>query len=172
MSNVAKRRGFLSQFRSGTRSLKATLGLYFLPLAVLPAIFLSLYATRVFEESTREAVQRRAETERDAFVAEVQRFEKDLLDLVRGQRENRRFLGAVTSGLSDRITQALSSVPENISLRVYSNTGRFLGGRLAPWDHQVSFIAENELAKVKSKGETRDRFFATKRDWPRLSEES
>ena len=61
-------RRFFSLFRSGTRSLKATLGLYFIPLSVLPAIFLSVYATRVFEENTRETVRRRAEMEEKYFV--------------------------------------------------------------------------------------------------------
>jgi two-component system, NtrC family, sensor kinase len=150
---------FFSRFRSGTRSLKATLGWYFLPLSVLPTIFLSIYATKVFEDNTRETVRRRAETERDAFIAEVQRFEKDVLDTTRTARENRRILSAVASNSKDKIAAALGSLPENMSFRVYSITGKFIGGHLASWDHQLSFLPEVELAKVKARGETRERYF-------------
>ena len=101
MKRTGTTRGFFSQFRSGTRSLKATLGLYFLPLSILPVIFLSVYATRVFEENTRQTVRRRAETDRDAFIAEVQRLEKDLLDTVRAQVENRKLIAAVAAGRPD-----------------------------------------------------------------------
>ncbi len=150
---------FFSQFRSGTRSLKATLGLYFLPLSILPTIFLSFYATKVFEDNTRETVRRRAETERDAFVAEVQRFEKDVLDSTRTARENRLILGAVASGSKERIASALASLPENMSFRVYSPTGKYVAGHIAAWDHQISFLPETELSKVKARGETRERYF-------------
>ncbi len=153
-------RRFFSQFRSGTRSLKATLALYFLPLSVLPALFLSFYATHVFEENTKEIVRRRAETERDAFIAELQRFEKDLLDGIRAQKDNRHFISAVASGQKKRIETALASWPENaMSVRVYSGNGKLLAARLGAWDHQVSFIADSELERVKLRGETRDRFF-------------
>jgi two-component system NtrC family sensor kinase len=150
---------FFSQFRSGTRSLKATLGFYFLPLSVLPTIFLSVYATRIFEDNNRETVQRRAETERDAFIAEVQRYEKDVLDATRTARDNRRILSAVASGSHDKIAAALSNLPDTMSFRVYSNAGKYISGRLASWDHQLSFLPETELAKVKARGETRERFF-------------
>lgn len=152
-------RRVFSVFRSGTRSLKATLAMYFLPIAILPAIFLSFYATRVFEENTRETLRRRAETERDAFTAEVQRVEKDVLDSVRSQRDNGRLLAAVASGDRTRIAAAVAIFPENASIRFYSPTGKYLGGRLAAWDHQISFMPESMLAKLKAKGETRERFF-------------
>ncbi len=155
----ASKSRFFSQFRSGTRSLKATLGLYFIPLSVLPAIFLSVYATRVFEENNREQVRRRAETERDAFIAEVQGSEKDLLDLVHAVKENARFLQAVSSASSLHIGQFLKNQTEAVSFRVYSPSGKFLAGRPAPWDHQVSFLPEVELTRVKTRGETRERFF-------------
>lgn len=154
-------RRYFAGFRSGTRSLKATLALYFLPLSVLPAIFLSLYATRVFEENNRDAVRRRAETERDAFIAEVQRIEKDLVDSVRAQKDNRRFLQAVASNKKDAIATTFAPLPETMSFRVYSPTGKYLGGRQASWDTQISFLPESVLARVKARGETRDRFFRT-----------
>jgi two-component system, NtrC family, sensor kinase len=158
-SRLRSLRKFFSLFRSGTRSLKATLGLYFLPLSVLPALFLSFYAIRVYEENTREQVKRRAETERDAFVAEIQRLEKEMLDSARALKDNRRFLSALSTGQKNPIEGLLQTLPEHISARVYSPSGKYQAGHLAAWDHQISFISDQELERIKSRGETRDRFF-------------
>ncbi len=150
---------FFSTFRSGTRSLKATLGLYFLPISILPAVFVSVYATRVFEESTRETVRRRAETERDAFIAEFQRLETDTSDSARIQAESSRLQSAVKSRSKSSIQGALAVLPENTSARVYSTEGKLLGSRLATWDSQASFLPATTLERVKSVGRTRERFF-------------
>lgn len=146
-------------FRAPTRSLKATLAFYFLPLSVLPAIFLSLYATRIYEDNTREILRRRAETERDAFTAEIQRYEKDLLDASRDLRDSARLVGALASGNRSAATRVLAGLPDWISARIYSPEGKLLVSRLADWDKQISFLPESVLSKVKTRGEQRDRIF-------------
>ncbi len=152
-------KSFGSLFRAGTRSLKATLGLYFIPLSILPALFLSFYAIQVYEENTRELVRSRAETERDAFVALVQRFEKEALETARSLRENRLLISATSVLDRTRTERIFAPLSESLSIRVYSPSGKYLAGRIAPWDHQVSFLSEQVLERTKSKGETRDRFF-------------
>jgi hypothetical protein len=69
-------------------------------------------------------------------------------------------LAATASGQKGKIELALASWPEaSASVRIYSVEGRLLGTRLAVWDHQVSFLSDSELERVKQRGETRDRFF-------------
>ena len=110
--------------RPGTRSLKATLALYFLPISILPAIFVSVYATRVFEDNTRYTLKRRAETERDAFIAEIHAVEKSLVENVRAQKSNGRLFAAIKFGVGDRVIAAMSGFGSGTSLRVYSPSGK------------------------------------------------
>src|ERR1035437_6513524 len=74
---------FFTQFNPGTRSLRTQLAVYFIPVSILPAIAISFYATRVFEEATQDSLMKRAASERDALVAEIDAFENDLLNEAR-----------------------------------------------------------------------------------------
>src|ERR1041385_8640622 len=73
------RRNFFRDLRPGALSLKTVLAIYFVPISVLPSIFISYYAIREFKDSTRETLIRRARSERDAIVAEIESLEGDLL---------------------------------------------------------------------------------------------
>jgi sensor histidine kinase regulating citrate/malate metabolism len=71
-------RKWLNDQLLSNRSLRATLAFYFLPITVIPLLVISFYATRLFEESTREVLIQRALSERDAIVAEIDSLENEL----------------------------------------------------------------------------------------------
>src|SRR4051812_40927593 len=99
---------FRTHFK-GIWSLKAALAIYFIPITVIPALFLSFYATRLFEESFRDTLDRRANSEKDAIVAEMETLDADLLAGLRRHSQTSELLSAVGSGSPTFIESALSS---------------------------------------------------------------
>src|SRR5476651_440381 len=84
-----------SQFKSGTRSLKTQLAIYFIPVTILPTIAISYYATRMFQETATDNLVRRAASERDAIVLELDNFENDVLDKLKKHPRESKVVGAL-----------------------------------------------------------------------------
>jgi len=149
--------------RAGTLSLKSVLAVYFIPISVLPAIFISFYATRLFQDSNKETLESRARSERDAIVAEFEGFEAELLQLARSHAGNPRLLTALAlpaAQSKSRLPEALASFRQDLLVRVYASDGSFLAGRNAErGERQIPYLSREGLLRVKARGETADQYF-------------
>lgn len=152
-------RQFFQSFFSGTRSLKTSLALYFVPISVIPAVLISVYATRLFEESVRETIQRRADSERDAIVSEIDRFEGDLFREARVFASSSRLLGGIALENRARLEEVLDGVRLPIWVRVYSPSGQLIGERKpdSSWG-QIAFLSKKSMEELRSRTETLERY--------------
>lgn len=153
--------GFLkSALGSGTKSLQSVLALYFLPVSVIPSLLLSFYATRVFEESTRDAFVRRAASEKDAIVGEIESFESSLLQEAKSHALSPRLRQAVRAKDRKKIEEALGDLRPSATARLFAPDGRYLGGRRAEeGEERIAYISRDGLRRVKIRGETIERYF-------------
>jgi two-component system, NtrC family, sensor kinase len=150
-------KGLSNSLRSGQRSLKTTLALYFLPISILPTVLISFYAIEIFEDSLKESIVRRAGPERDAIVAEIDATETDLLQQARAHAKSPRLFAAVRAKSSSEIQEAISSIRSGIEIKVFSVDGNYLGGRKG---NSLAYISKESLKRVRSVGETVDRYFS------------
>lgn len=151
----------LSFFFSGTRTLKTQLAIYFIPVTILPTIAISFYATRIFQETAVENLVRRAASERDAIVLQLDTFENEVVERVRKHSRDSGVLGAIRQRENRLISQSLSYFPSDLRLRVYDSEGRFLVRRQGEeGDPQIAYISKEGIRKVKALGETIDRYFS------------
>ncbi len=154
-------RRFFANFKYGTRSLKTTLALYFIPISLIPTLSISYYAMKTFEESTRETLVRRARSERDAITSEIETLDADLIASARLHAKSPRLISAAKKADFGDIAEAVTSFRPNLDVRVYSLQGAFLGGRSS---HEVlkhiNYLSREGLSRVKTHGETVERFFS------------
>ena len=149
----------LQSVRSNTRSLRASLAIYFIPISVFPAILISLYATRLFEESVRETLHRRADSERDAIVNDISRIESDLLRDAKVFSKSSRLLQTVALGNRSRLNEVLQAVRLPIWVRVYSPTGSLLGERKPDESlHQIAYLSKNSMKMLMAQGGLLERY--------------
>lgn len=152
---------FLTLFSSGTRSLKTQLAIYFIPVTILPTIAISFYASRMFQETATDSLVRRAASERDAIVSEIDAFEGDALERVKKHAND----GAVLSALRQRdrgiIEESLQHLQSSLRIRVYNAEGGFLVRRSGEGgDPQIPYISKEGIHRVRTLGGTLDRYFA------------
>jgi two-component system, NtrC family, sensor kinase len=150
----------LSKFRVGTRSLKSTLALYFIPISVIPVLFISIYATKVFEENTLQALKTRAASERDSLVAEVRSREEALQSEARKLASSNELQAAIALKQTAKLDKVLDEGSVGFSWRLYKPSGELLASRLSLSDKQVSYLPKEGVQKLESKHETLERFFA------------
>jgi len=154
-------RRLLANLKYGTRSLKTTLALYFIPISLIPTLSISYYAMKTFEESTRETLARRAHSERDAIAAEFDMLDSDLLSNARASAKAPKLISAAAKANFGEIAQAVIDFRPNVNVRVYSLQGAFLGGRSSrEADKQINYLSREGLTRVKSHGETIERYFS------------
>lgn len=152
---------FFTQFNPGTRSLRTQLAVYFIPVSILPAIAISFYATRVFEETTHDSLIKRAASERDALVAEIDTFEKDLLNEARSHAAVPRLVAAAKKRDREAIANETSGLRPRLHVRLYTPDGQFIARRGDDnEDKQIPFIAKEALVRIRAQGEKIDRYFA------------
>jgi peptidoglycan/LPS O-acetylase OafA/YrhL len=60
------------------KSLRQTLALYFIPISILPTLFISYYSVHLFEKNIQEGVLRRAQSEKEAVISELEILESSL----------------------------------------------------------------------------------------------
>ncbi len=150
---------FFSYLKTGKRSLKTQLAIYFLPIAILPILGISFYATRVYEDTTTESLSRRAKSERDAIIAEVDNFELDNLDKARKLSKNYRLIQLLRNPKQEGLIEYVNQLPENLLIRFYGKDGRFLARRNNSEDKQVPYLSKEAFKKVMETGETVNRYF-------------
>lgn len=149
----------LKNLRPSTRSLKTTLAIYFIPISVVPAILISIYATRLFEGSVRETLQRRADSERDAIVSEIDRLEAEIFREAKAFATSQRLLSAVALENSARLDEVLESVRMPLWVRVYSPAGMLIGERKPDADlNQIAYLSPDAMRGLRATGETLDRY--------------
>lgn len=154
-------REWLHDLRSGTRSLKTQLALYFIPISILPVIGISIYATRVFQEGVEENIQLRAASDREAIIAEIEDRESQVLSQVRSYSRISRLHSAVQAKEMDRIVDVLEGLRPVGRLRTYTAEGNFLVQIPAATDEalRVQYLSKEGLRKVRAQGETLERYF-------------
>jgi len=151
----------LPNLRYGTRSLKTTLALYFIPISIIPALSISFYAISIFEESGRETLARRAISERDAIISEIDALESGLLEDARSHSKMRRLVQAVREKDVPQIEETVRNFRAGLMVRVYSPNGTFIGGRRLPQpENRIVYLSKEGLRRVRARGETIDRYFA------------
>jgi two-component system, NtrC family, sensor kinase len=158
MSLISKMKSAL-WLRPGTRSLKTTLAIYFIPLTILPAVLLSGYATKLLEESTREGLTRKAQTERDAFSAELLALEKGLVDDIQAHAGQSRISRALRDSNEEELRRLVSGFRPNLQVRFYTLGGNFLVSRYEN-DPQVPYISSAGKQNLLRKGFTVNRFLS------------
>jgi two-component system, NtrC family, sensor kinase len=149
---------FFTHFNPLTRTLRTQLALYFIPVSILPAVAISFYATRIFEETTRDTLLKRASSERDAIVAEIDNLENESLGETRAHAVNFELVSATRSRETSRIAQVLSRWKSSHRSRVYTLRGQFLGKRDSN-DNQIAFITSAGLENLKRSGTQMSRYF-------------
>ncbi len=147
--------------RPGTRSLKTTLAIYFIPLTIVPALALSGYATKLLEESTREGLTRKAQSERDAFNSELISLEKNLLDEFQSHAGGTRLARALRAQDVDELRRLTEGYRTGLQVRFYTLSGKHLGSRYEN-DPQVPYISSQGKQNLLRKGMTVNRFLSDK----------
>lgn len=151
---------FRFPLRAGTLSLKTVLAIYFIPISVLPALFVSFYANHLFEDSMKETLERRASSERDAIVAEVDSFETELVTVARAHAAQSQLIRALFSRNIPGLDSLLQSLKSPHQIRLYSPEGAFFTGLKGEESRErISYLSKEGLRRVKAKGETVDRYF-------------
>ncbi len=154
-------RRFLANLNYGTRSLKTTLALYFIPISLIPTLSVSYYAMKTFEETTRETLIRRSVSERDAIAAEIESLENDLVVAARLHAKSRKLIEATATKSFSQIAETVTDFRPNLEVRIYSLQGAFLGGKSNGRENkQINYLSKEGLQKVRSKGETVERYFS------------
>lgn len=149
---------FLSYFNPLTRTLRTQLALYFIPVSILPAVAISFYATRIFEETTRDTLLKRATSERDAIIAEIDNLEHEHLADTKAHAANMDLVSATRARDTARMAQLLSRTRAPFRSRVYTVSGKFLAKRDLE-DKQVAFITESGLERLRTNGASMTRYF-------------
>ena len=148
--------GFLHLFRF--RSLKSVLAWYFVPISVVPVIVISLYATHVFEQNTISLVIQRAQSERQAILAEIETLEQKLTKQTVAQAA--QLASSVGMRIIPRIDRVLKTFPPNRTYRVYEENGAHLTGHYPLGNQeQIPYVAQKAIGKVLRAGKTVGRFF-------------
>lgn len=150
----------LSNFRVGTRSLKSTLAFYFVPISVIPVLFISVYATKVFEENTLQSLKTRAASERDALVGEIRSREEALQNEARKLAQSNELTTALAARQKPQIEKLLADGNESFSWRVFATNGDLLGSRLVGNDKRVSYLPKETLKKLQGRQDYMERFFS------------
>lgn len=141
-----------------TRTLRATLAIYFFPIAILPVVFISYYATRTFERSAKDTIIQTARIEKDSFIESLQQLEKDILNDARAhakRRDIRLAVGNKDNSSLNRITRAMR---DGLQVRVFSLSGKHLYSRNA--QSAPAYISQGGLKEVKRRGSSFDRYFS------------
>jgi len=149
-----------NRFRAGSRSLKATLGIYFVPIAVLPIVFISIYATRVFEDSTLSTTVTRARSEKDAFVAEIKSREDDHRDRVAAHAKSFQLISSIDRRSLSQTQNILNGYPKDVQARVYLLNGKLWAEKIHPeTKSQLALFSDAARKELNRRGFTEDRFF-------------
>lgn len=150
---------FFSYFQLGKRSLKTQLALYFLPIAILPILGISFYATRVYEDTTTESLSRRAKSERDAIIAEIDNFELEHLDRARRLAKNPKLIPLLQGQNKPALAEYLNTLNDSVFVRLYTGEGQFLLKKNNLEDRQVPYLSKDVFKRVIEAGETVNRYF-------------
>lgn len=153
-------RSWVNALKPGTRSLRQTLAIYFLPISVFPLLVISVYAIQVFRRNTTETLVTRAASERDAILAEIDRFEGDLLDQARNRGMEPGLIAAVRSGKEKAVTAALESFRSRGALRAFNLSAQFLGASDPDGTPRIPYVPRDGIKEVRRRGETIGRFTA------------
>lgn len=151
---------WIKAIRPGTRSLRQTLAIYFLPISVIPLLVISIYAVQVFRRNTTEILVTRAASERDAILAELDRLETDLLEQARARGNEPALLAAVRSGNRKSVLSVLEAFRARGPIRAYTLSGKFLAASEPPGSTRVPYIPKEGIRDVRKKTETIGRFTA------------
>ncbi len=152
-------KNFFSYLKKGRRSLKTQLAIYFLPISIIPILGISFYATRAYEDTTTESLSRRAKSERDAIIAEIDNFELDNFEKARKLAKQKRIATFLKSKDLEGLKELIDSSPSEAFVRFYSKEGKFLIRRESEADKQVPYLSREANRKVMEAGETINRFF-------------
>lgn len=150
------------KLKPGARSLKTQLAIYFIPVALLPAVVISFYATNALEQSNQETLTRRAVSERDAMIQEVEKREKELLDEARAHARSEKLIRAFSRKDPQAARQLLNSYRSGVRVRLYDHEGKFFVKRnQGAVDSQIPYISKEGLRRVKNFSETVDRYVSS-----------
>jgi len=148
-------------FKSGSRSLKTQLALYFIPATLLPVIGLSYYATHTFEKNGQVSITKQAQTEFEWLVEEIDTTEKNLAQQTRKLSVQAALIQAVSAKKELEIKKVLGSVKSLGQVRVYDPEGDFIseGPRALSLRPQLHYLTREALKRIKSQGTVTERYF-------------
>lgn len=152
----------IQKLKPGARSLKTQLAIYFIPVALLPAVGVSWYASRTFEKSNQENLLQRAETERESIINEIENRERDLLSQTKSHAKAKPLILAFEQKDPLRASAFLNSAKPGIRARLFTVEGNFWTRRNEGIvDSQVPYISKEGLRRVKTFSETIDRYLSS-----------
>lgn len=142
----------------GLSSLRSVLSLYFLPLSVVPAILISLYSIKLFEENAKENLAREARAEKEAFLLAIQNWEEGILEQTQALAREEDFASAFVL----KPESAIKRFPKSSGLtsRLYSPAGKFLAST-DPKDgtDRIAVLPQQARQRLYQGGSTVERFF-------------
>jgi len=152
-------KSFFPTLRPGARSLKTQLAIYFIPVALLPAVVISFYAMNALEQNNRETLSRRANSERDAIIQEIDKKDKELLDLNRLYGRSESLIRAFSDNDLASANRLLNSFRAGARIRLFHQDGKFWTKRTREiQDLQIPYISKEGLRRVRALNETVDRY--------------
>ncbi|MFM8314200.1 MAG: sensor histidine kinase, partial [Deltaproteobacteria bacterium] len=153
---------WIQKLRPGARSLKTQLAIYFIPVALLPAVGVSFYALQAFEKSNQETLARRASSEREAIVSEFEANEKEFLEQARVHAHGYPLIRSLSENDLLKANTYLNSFKNNRKVRIYNSEGTFWTRRNRDVvDSQIPYISKEGLKRVRGFSETVDRYFSS-----------
>lgn len=152
----------LKRLKPGARSLKTQLAIYFIPVALLPAVVISFYAMNALEQSNQETLIKRSVSEREALLQEIEKKEKDFLEQIRSFAKSEKLLNSLSQNNLSQTNQLLNSFRSGVRLRVYDQEGKFTTKRTrGVVDRQIPYISKEGLKKLRNSAETIERYVST-----------
>jgi two-component system NtrC family sensor kinase len=143
------------------KSLRQTLALYFIPISILPTLFISYYSVHLFEKNIQEGVLRRAQSEKEAVISELEILESSLYSSAKQHASSENLINALRKKNKKALEDLFYNYPLNRNIRFYLINGSFFAGRIdSDLQNQLIYISKEGLQKVKTKNESFERYFS------------
>lgn len=152
----------LSHFKASTRSLKTQLAFYFVPATLFPIVGLSLYATHVFEKTSKQWLFRQATSESTLLLGEISAVEKTLTSQLKKFSNQPALVHSLAKRDLKSVSENLANLRNVGRLRIYDPDGDFVteGPGEREGRPRIHFIPKDSLKKIKTQGQVVERYFS------------
>ncbi len=138
--------------KSRPRTLKTVLAIYFMPISVLPTIFISLYAMTLLKNSALEGIAQKARNSKTAIIHDIQNIERNLTE----KTINLSLSPEIRKAFSNKLLPKITQIDQ---LRLYTIEGRHI---ISLNSSEIPFISSPTLKSLKKKTKLITYYFSDK----------